>query len=481
MMAFLFKNRFEFAQWVHCGKFYLSILSTCSKCTCERLTWLLLLYALLVFPSLELQAAEYRAAEVTAPRSVDDIDSTLSNVSNQVQFYRGPVIKAVDKWRKSKGPFLRDGHAQFKFRTMDFHTDIIDVVDIQAWAAPGELAYRSGQWRDLFTIGASVYGSYELSGNENAGGSGMLQLNGDNITTLGQAYLEINWKGLIGRVYRQTLDIPYLNKNDSRMIPNTFEAYVLGREGTSLDFLLAYVDKIKLRNSEDFISMGEAAGVEGGGSGTRVIGLIWKPPDTGFDLGATVQRTKDVLQLIYFEANWKRTYKGLGLLIGAQYAHQKGIGRVLAGEFKTNARGVRISGSYRNAVLGFAYTRTDNGAKIKSPFGGRPGYTTSMLRDFDRANEKAWRASLSYHFDVIGLPDWSANIRYTQGKDALSDIAFLPQGDNREVDYTVDYKPDTGRWRGLWFRIRYAQLREEGVGRVAKQFRIILNYSFSIL
>ena len=123
----------------------------------------------------------------------------------------------------------------------------------------------------------------------------MLQLNGDNITTLGQAYLELNWKGLIGRVYRQTLDIPYLNKNDSRMIPNTFEAYGLGREGSSLDFLVGYVDKIKLRNSEDFISMGEAAGVEGDDTGTRVFGLLWKPPETGFDWGATIQRTPDIL------------------------------------------------------------------------------------------------------------------------------------------------------------------------------------------
>jgi hypothetical protein len=40
----------------------------------------------------------------------------------------------------------------------------------------------------------------------------MLQLNGDNISTLGQAYLEVNWKGLIDRLYRQTLDAPYLNK-----------------------------------------------------------------------------------------------------------------------------------------------------------------------------------------------------------------------------------------------------------------------------
>ena len=65
----------------------------------------------LIAMSFNLNAAEYRTAEVTAPRSVDDIDTTLSNVSNQILFYRGPVVKAIDDWRKSRGPYLRDGDA----------------------------------------------------------------------------------------------------------------------------------------------------------------------------------------------------------------------------------------------------------------------------------------------------------------------------------------------------------------------------------
>ena len=193
-------------------------------------------FALLILAAFNLQGAEYKAAEMTPPRSVDEIDSTLANVAGSIQFYRGPVFKKIDDWRKSKDPFLRDGHLLFNFRTMDFQTRFANLDDVKAWAAPGEVAFRSGQWRDFLSIGASVYGSYELSGNDLAGASGMLQLNGDNISTLGQAYLEINWKGLIGRIYRQTLDLPYMNKNDSRMIPNTFEAYGLGRTGTSLDF-----------------------------------------------------------------------------------------------------------------------------------------------------------------------------------------------------------------------------------------------------
>jgi hypothetical protein len=45
----------------------------------------------LILAVFNLHGAEYKAAEMTPPRSVDDVDSTLSNVSNQIRFHRGPV------------------------------------------------------------------------------------------------------------------------------------------------------------------------------------------------------------------------------------------------------------------------------------------------------------------------------------------------------------------------------------------------------
>ncbi len=440
-----------------------------------------LVFSFSISVGFESHATEYRAAEVTPPRSVEEIESTLSNASNHILFIRGPVAKAIDEWRKTKRPFLRDGHVQVNFRTMDFRDDKINISKTKAWAAPGEIAYRSGKFRGFLTVGASVYGSFKLSGNENAGGSGLLQLNGDNITTLGQAYLEFNWKGLIGRVYRQTLDLPYLNRDDIRMIPNTFEAYAIGRKNSTFDFMVGYVDKFKRRNSEDFISMGEAAGVDGSDTGTRVAAVQWKPPETDFEWGATLQRTPDIIELFYTEANWTRVRWGWGIRGAVQYTRQKGIGRDLLGDFKTDQIGLQLSTSFRNAVLGIALTKTDDGASINSPFGGKPGFTTSMLRDFDQANEKAFRFSLSWHFDAIGLPDLSANIRHTRGKNALNTDSLITLGDNRETDYTLDYKPESGRLQGLWFRVRYAELREEDAGKIEKQLMIILKYHLSIL
>ncbi len=436
---------------------------------------------MLICAPVVLKAAEYKDAENTAPKSVDDMSNTLEDIAGTILLARTPVIDAIDEWRNEQGPFWRDGHVKFNFRTMDFESEIGNIFKTQAWAAPGEIAYRSGQWRDFLTIGASLYGSYKINGNAFPGATGMLQLDGDNITTLGQAYVELDWKGVTGRFYRQALDVPYLNRNDSRMIPNTFEAYGIGREGTSLDFLVGYVDKVKLRNREDFISMGEAAGVGDGDSGTRLAGVLWSPVGTGFSWGATVQHTSDVFGLFYTEADWKRNIDGLGFRFAAQYTDQESVGDELIGKFNTSALGLKASASFRDAVLSLAYTDTDGGAKIRSPFGGRPGYTSSMLRDFDRASEKAWRVGLSYHFDALGLPGWSANLNYTRGRDAANDEFPIQLADNREIDYTVDFKPDSGRWVGLWLRIRYATVREDDRGEVASQLRIIVNYTVSVL
>ena len=76
------------------------------------------------------------------------------------------------------------------------------------------------------------------------------------------------------RLYRQSLNIPYINRSDSRMIPNTFEAYMFGRQNTAFQFGVGHVTKIKVKNSDRFVPMAEAAGAEGGeeaGEGYRGV------------------------------------------------------------------------------------------------------------------------------------------------------------------------------------------------------------------
>ena len=73
-------------------------------------------------------------------------------------------------------------------------------------------------------------------------------------------YGELKYDNYDATVGRQSLDLPYVNKEDNREVPNTFEAYRLVGRYRQVQFIAGYVDKIKRRNSSTFISMAKAAG-----------------------------------------------------------------------------------------------------------------------------------------------------------------------------------------------------------------------------
>jgi len=426
-------------------------------------------------------ATEYKVSEGPPPDSVKDIDQTLDRPFGR--FIRDPrvIFEPIEDWRKTKGPFLRDGQIKYNFRMYYFDAEKPET-EPETWAWGGELAYNSGRWRDVLSVGASWYGSFKLSGNRDSDNSLLLDSDDDNISVLGQAYVKLDWKGISGKFYRQTLDMPYINAVDNRMVPNTFEAYGIGRQGTNLDFIVGYVDKIKLRNGDSFISMSQAAGVEGTDRGVTVAGVNWKPAGTNIKIGFLNQLTKDLFNTAYAEAHWTNQFtKHFGLKTSLQYTDQRASGDKLLGDFDTYTWGVRFASSYRNAVATVGYTQTDEGGKILSPYGGSPSYLSMMILDFDRANEKAWRAGLSYKFDYFGMPDLSVIASMVKGRDARDPLTGQDRPDQSEYNYTLDYKPSSGPLEGFWLRTRYANVRQDGQGKLTDELRIILNYSLPIL
>ena len=51
-----------------------------------------------------------------------------------------------------------------------------------------------------------------------------------------------------------------------------------------------------------------------------------------------------------------------------------------------------------------------------------------------------------------------------------------------EIDLDIQYRPDLGALKGLWLRFRYGHVVQyQGTRSVIDQFRIIINYDFSLL
>ena len=263
------------------------------------------------------------------------------------------------------------------------------------------------------------------------------------------------------------------------MTPNTFEAAVVqgatgGINGApGLHFGAGYFDKIKERNSDEFESMAAAADAPGGISrGVSVAGGNYSWGD--LSVGAVDYYSTDIINIAYVEAKDVFTLSdNLRLRAASQYAEQRGIGDdLLKGHaFSAHQLGFKIELDYAGALWTAAYTTTSNGTSMQSPWGAYPGYTKVQIGDFNRGGEDAWMLRAAYKFKRLrGL---SAYALYVHG--SKPDVAMKYAQD--EYDLNLEWKPSSGKLRGLKLRVRYGHLSDAGPGAPhANQLRLILNY-----
>ena len=418
-------------------------------------------------------AAEYIQAETTPPESAEQVPDPIDELFE--------TVKPSDDARQRPGRnfFIDDSTLKFNFRTYQFDRENPDDTQTYTWAAGGELAYASGRWRDWLSLGGSLYTSQPLDAPEDQDGSGLLGPGQEPITVIGQAYLQFNKDTLAARLYRQDFQTPYLNRQDNRMIPNTFEAYVFVQDKQKMDWGMGHVTKMKQRNSDKFIPMSEVAGADGSDRGvTMLAGRYSVSEDINF--GALTLYHWDIFNTLYAEINWGRQFsEQLDFKLGGQYSDQRSVGDERIGAFTTHSWGTKAVISIYNTIFTLAYTDTDTGAAIRSPFGGRPGYNSLMLADFDRAGEQAWRLGVSYNFNRLGAKGVSILVNIAEGRNAQDPATgqALPMHD--ELDVTFDYRPEQGVFKGLWLRLRYATLDIGARNNAVENFRAIVNYEWT--
>ncbi len=425
------------------------------------------------------KASEYQVSENLAAVSAQEVFLGLDGIDKEKE--RRPSRQIFEDLLAQASPFWRDSVIDLRLRAFDFQrdNDIMTIAD--AFAVGSELTFASGKWRDKWSLVGTWHTSSAIDAPEDLGGTGILAPDQSNLSVISRAYLQYDFPLKISaRFYRQDFNLPYINRQDSRMIPNTHEAYVAQRVDDRFEFVIGHITKMKKRDSEEFVPMGEIAGVPGDDSGTSIAGArVAITPN--LNIGAMVQQTVDLFTTVYSETSYKRTISDLwGVQLAAQATNQKSNGDELLGDFDTYSWGVRGALSYRGAILTLAHTSTDRNAAIRRPFGGTPGFTSSMLFNFDRAGERATRVGLSQNFETYNLPGVSLIVNYTEGRDAVApDGAPLPNA--REIAITADFRPQETWLKGLWLRVRYAEADRGSAVNDRRDLRIILNYNLSAL
>src|SRR4029434_8253878 len=214
---------------------------------------------------------------------------------------------------------------------------------------------------DHIAFGATLYTSNPIYAPDDRDGTTLLAPGQNGYTILGEFYAELRIVKDVGiTVGARGYDTPFINRNDTRMTPNTFEAIVLqgrtklGNSGDDADttadstapskdgkevaapaptpapdvatikYGLGYFDKIKERNDSEFVSMGIDAGahVE---RGVWAGGVNYEKGK--FNIGAIDYYSQDIINIAYAQTgfelplatDWRLRFAG-------QYVDQGSLG-----------------------------------------------------------------------------------------------------------------------------------------------------------
>ena len=323
--------------------------------------------------------------------------SSLEQGQTRMQDSFGP---SREEWIKdTRRKAFEDTKFDVQARTFFLTRDKYDGSESEAWALGGSAGFKTGYFREFFAFGATGYTSQKLHGPEDKDGTLLLQPGQEGYTVLGEVYGEF----LLNQDTRLTLgrrafDTPYLNRNDVRMTPNTFQAAVLqGLYGDSKDrgewrFGAGYFDKIKERNSEDFVSMAKDAGAPAGVErGVYSLGANYALGD--LSLGAINYYSDDIINIFYTEAKYAFALNDQWKLRTAlQYTDQGSTGdELLKGDsFDSSQWGAKAELVRGGALFTLAYTDASGNTNMQNPWSGYPGYTSVQVEDFNRNGESAW-------------------------------------------------------------------------------------------
>ena len=382
---------------------------------------------------------------------------------------------------KDLPPFFRDTAVVLQLRSYYRHNEPTPDTFQEAWAAGGWLGYKSGWLLDTFSIGATGYASLPVYAPDDRDGTLLLRPGQEAIAVLGEAWAKLRYGDHVLTGYRQLIDVGYLNPQDNRMIPNTFEAVLLAGKVDWLSYTAGYVFSIKPRNEDSFTNMSEQAGAVGSDQGLVLAGLRatpWKPLAVDLSTAWGIDTFNAALAQVEYT---HPLAKDVALTVGAQYHDQRSVGDELLGGFDTWNVGAHAKLAFWGAYVDFMFHQTGDGANIRSPWGTWPGYLSLINLDFDRADETAWGVKIGYDFSRIGVPGLTAFFWFAQGTGAINPSTGAGVPDRREYDFDVTYTVPRGALRGLQLKARAALIDLEGTPGLLPDIRIIVNFPLRLL
>lgn len=382
--------------------------------------------------------------------------------NSQIKYLESP--KASD----SVSGMFKDGMFYGRLRSNTFYywwEEESSSKDIHLISALGGSAIFKSSKYNGFDFGAGLYYSYGMFDKENiplgnlkAGKDIISRFNvqntdSTNMAVLGQAYLRYKPSNKSEVVLgRQIVESFYTKSNDTKMIPNTFDALVISsKEIASTYVKLGYLAKQKLRDhtqNHSVLMYGDAnstslskpnwsqnddsamhqgltySALKAAGKPTDsalIIGDIKNKSIKNLSLDTSFYVVPELLSQVMIEANYKIKIGDISVAPGIRYIKQADNGAGSVGGASLKADGAtgytdptsldaqmiaaRVVTKFDKYKINLGYTNILDEADLVTPWRGFPtaGYTRSMARYNWSANTKSYRIELVRNTSSIGL------------------------------------------------------------------------------
>ncbi|MHC4410175.1 MAG: OprD family outer membrane porin, partial [Planctomycetota bacterium] len=202
-------------------------------------------------------AAERELDHEPPPSSANEIKTPMERVFEERRVRR-PLAEWLREQLEDLPPFFSDTQFEARYRTYYLKQDRTDGSRSEALAMGGSLYYRSGWLAETLQLEVEGFTSQPIVTPRGRDGTLLLEEGQNGYSVLGIANAKLRYAGLVLTGFRQYLDLPYVNRQDNRMTPNTFESITLTRPEGQMRFSTGYSFRIKTRNSDTFESFTKA-------------------------------------------------------------------------------------------------------------------------------------------------------------------------------------------------------------------------------
>ena len=321
--------------------------------------------------------------------------------------------KDIDKVNSFSKMFSNgDISAQVKLITAGYNQKAKGVTDTYATAIGGKLKYELASYNG-FSAGIEGVISQDIDPLTGDKEKQNIELSSDKSTyiQMSELYLNYKYKNFNVRAGKQTIDTPLVDSDDTRMISNTFEAYIANYEYNNFTFTFGNLQKFQgvdaglgSDNEDEWLDIGTNGAWFGGINYSSIVDVnIWY-----YDISGDVEKVHATYIDLSKDYNINENISIHG---GLQYLHEADL---KGSEIEADIYGAMAELAIYNLGFNIAYNYSDGKSKKRSfsGLGGGTMYTSmdTMIIDEIADDRDAQAIITGVTYDV---GDW--NFLYAYG------------------------------------------------------------------